>query len=158
MFLGRGLRVVRARPFNHVGPGQVDDFVVAALARRMVEAELDNGKGRCESATSPLPGTSPTFATSCGPTGCSRSTVTPARPTTSVRDRAVSISALAEQMAAMLSCEVRLVEDPELFRPVEVPVLVGDASKLVAATGWHPAMELATTLSDVLDYWRARLG
>ena len=39
-FLGRGLRVIRARPFNHVGPGQADDFVVSALARRMVEAEL----------------------------------------------------------------------------------------------------------------------
>ncbi len=42
-FLGRGLRVVRARAFNHVGPGQLDDFVVSALARRMVEAELHNG-------------------------------------------------------------------------------------------------------------------
>ena len=42
-FLGRGLRVIRARPFNHVGPGQTDDFVVSALARRMVEAELNKG-------------------------------------------------------------------------------------------------------------------
>jgi GDP-4-dehydro-6-deoxy-D-mannose reductase len=61
-------------------------------------------------------------------------------------------------MAGLLSCEVRFVEDPDLFRPVEVPVLVGDASKLVAATGWHPTIELATTLSDVLDYWRRRLA
>ena len=157
MFLGRGLRVVRARPFNHVGPGQADDFVVAALARRMVEAELNDG----------------------GPVRVGN--LTACRDFTDVRDvvrayrllavkgeageaynicsgQAVSISALAEQMAAMLSCEVTFVQDPELFRPVEVPVLVGDASKLVAATRWHPAMELATTLSDVLDYWRARLA
>jgi GDP-4-dehydro-6-deoxy-D-mannose reductase len=60
-------------------------------------------------------------------------------------------------MAGLLSCEVTFVQDPELFRPVEVPVLVGDASKLVAATGWHPSIELATTLSDVIDYWRGRL-
>ena len=45
-FLGRGLRVVRARPFNHVGPGQADDFVVSALARRMVEAELGQDRHR----------------------------------------------------------------------------------------------------------------
>ena len=156
-FLGRGLRVVRARAFNHAGPGQVDDFVVSALARRMVEAELD-GSGTVQVGN-----------------------LAAARDFTDVRDvvrayrllatngvageaynvcsgTAVSIAALAAQMAGLLSCEVRFVQDPQLFRPVEVPVLVGDASKLVAATGWHPTIELATTLSDVLDYWRQRLA
>ena len=156
-YLGRGLPVVRARAFNHVGPGQVDDFVVAALARRMVEAELRNG-GTVKVGN-----------------------LTASRDFTDVRDvvrayrllatdgaageaynvcsgRAISIADLAAQMAAMLSCEVSFVQDPELFRPVEVPVLVGDASKLVAATGWQPTIELATTLSDVLDYWRGRLS
>ncbi|MGH9304938.1 MAG: GDP-mannose 4,6-dehydratase, partial [Acidimicrobiales bacterium] len=32
--LGRGLPVIRVRPFNHVGPGQADTFVVSGLARR----------------------------------------------------------------------------------------------------------------------------
>src|SRR5579875_681286 len=41
--LGRGVEVVRARPFNHVGPGQGDSFVVSALARRIVEAERSGG-------------------------------------------------------------------------------------------------------------------
>lgn len=61
-------------------------------------------------------------------------------------------------MAGLLSYEVKLIEDPDLFRPVEVPVLVGDASKLVAATSWDPEIALSTTLSDVLDYWRLRLA
>ena len=39
-FLGRGLEVVRARPFNHTGPGQGPGFVVPALARQVVEASL----------------------------------------------------------------------------------------------------------------------
>jgi GDP-4-dehydro-6-deoxy-D-mannose reductase len=72
--------------------------------------------------------------------------------------RAISIAELAEQMAGLLSYEVKLIEDPDLFRPVEVPVLVGDASKLVAATSWDPEIALSTTLSDVLDYWRLRLA
>ncbi|MGA2804502.1 MAG: GDP-mannose 4,6-dehydratase [Acidimicrobiales bacterium] len=156
-YLGRGLRVVRARAFNHVGPGQVDDFVVAALARRMVEAELRKG-GEVKVGN-----------------------LTASRDFTDVRDvvrayrllalygaageaynvcsgRAISIADLASQMAGMLSCEVSFVTDPELFRPVEVPVLVGDSSKLVAATGWQPTIALAKTLSDVLEYWRGRLA
>jgi len=155
-FLGRGLRVVRARPFNHVGPGQSDDFVVSALARRMVEAELDKvGTVRVGNLAA-------------------------SRDFTDVRDvvrayrllatsgaggeaynvcsgKAISIAALAEQMAGLLSCEVKLVEDPALFRPVEVPVLVGNCSKLEAATAWHPEIDLTTTLADVVEYWRRRL-
>lgn len=156
-FLGRGLRVVRARPFNHVGPGQADSFVVSALARRMVEAELNK-----------------TGVVQVGNLAASRDF-------TDVRDvvrayrllaekatggeaynvcsgRAISIAELAEQMLALLSYEVELVEDPSLFRPVDVPVLLGDASKLVSATGWRPEMALATTLADVLEYWRAQLS
>ena len=156
-FLGKGLRVVRARPFNHVGPGQSDDFVVSALARRMVEAEL-------------------------GKLGTVRvGNLAASRDFTDVRDvvrayrlladsglggeaynvcsgKAISIAALAEQMAGLLSCEIKLVEDPALFRPVEVPVLVGDCSKLEAATGWHPEIGLTKTLTDVVEYWRQRLA
>ena len=36
---GRGLPVVIARPFNHIGPGQSDRFVCSAFARQIAEAE-----------------------------------------------------------------------------------------------------------------------
>jgi GDP-4-dehydro-6-deoxy-D-mannose reductase len=156
-FLGKGLRVIRARPFNHVGPGQSDSFVVSALARRMVEAEQDKAS-----------------VVRVGNLGASRDF-------TDVRDvvrayrmlatkgvageaynvcsgQAITIAALAKQMAELLPYEVKLVEDPELFRPVEVPVLIGDASKLRSTTGWEPTAELTRTLSEVLDYWRERLA
>ena len=37
-WLGRGLEVIRARPFNHTGPGQRPDFVVPGLARQVAAA------------------------------------------------------------------------------------------------------------------------
>lgn len=156
-FLGRGLRVVRARPFNHVGPGQSEDFVVSALARRMVEAEI-SGTGTVRVGN-----------------------LAAKRDFTDVRDvvrayrllaeaggggevynicsgRAVAVSELAEEMLALLETRVELVEDPELLRPVDVPVLLGDASKLAGLTGWRPERRLRETLADVLAYWRGRLG
>jgi len=42
--LGHGLPVIRARAFNHVGPGQAAAFAVSALAKRIVEAERVGGK------------------------------------------------------------------------------------------------------------------
>jgi GDP-4-dehydro-6-deoxy-D-mannose reductase len=37
--VSHGLRIVRVRPFNHLGPGQSDRFVASAFARQIVEAE-----------------------------------------------------------------------------------------------------------------------
>ena len=67
-----GLDIVRARPFNHAGPGQLPIFIVSSLARQAAEARL-SGARRCASspATPTRAATSPTSATSSAPTGCS---------------------------------------------------------------------------------------
>jgi GDP-4-dehydro-6-deoxy-D-mannose reductase len=46
----------------------------------------------------------------------------------------------------------------ELSRPVDVPILVGDPTKLVAATGWEPEFALADTLDAVLEAARRAHG
>jgi GDP-4-dehydro-6-deoxy-D-mannose reductase len=154
-FLGRGLDVVRARPFNHIGPGQADIFVVSALARRIVEAERAGG----------------------GPIAVGN--LAAARDFTDVRDvvrayRLLATSGAAGEVYNVCSGVARQVEelfkiliahssvavepreDPELFRPIDVPMLVGDNSRLVDLTGWRPEIDLSQTLVAVLDYWRAR--
>ena len=37
------------------------------------------------------------------------------------------------------------------MRPADIPHLVGDATKLRAATGWNPRRTLDDILRDVLD-------
>jgi GDP-4-dehydro-6-deoxy-D-mannose reductase len=153
--LGRGLDVVRARPFNHIGPGQADIFVVSALARRIVDAERAGGGS------------------------IAVGNLAAARDFTDVRDvvRAYRLlatngvagevynvcSGVARQveelfkvLIAQASVPVEAREDPDLFRPVDVPMLVGDNSRLVDLVGWHPEIDLAQTLVAVLDYWRER--
>jgi GDP-4-dehydro-6-deoxy-D-mannose reductase len=156
-YLGRGLDVVRARPFNHVGPGQADTFVVSALARRIVEAERS---GQSEISVGNLEA---------------------ARDFTDVRDvvrayrllalhgapggvynvcsgSATSIFSLLNELIGLAHCSLSTVEDPSLFRPLDVPVLVGDCAALRALTGWHPEIPRASTLEDVLADWRLRLN
>jgi GDP-D-mannose dehydratase len=43
-----------------------------------------------------------------------------------------------------------------LFRPVDVPVFLGDASLLRSTTGWAPSIPFAVTLADMFEYWRSR--
>jgi len=69
----------------------------------------------------------------------------------------VSIAEVARQLVGLATADIELVPDPELLRPVDVPVFVGDASRLRAVTGWEPEIPFNTTLADMLDHWRARL-
>ena len=154
-FLGRGLEVVRARPFNHVGPGQGDTFVVAALARRIAEIERSGGGSI--------------------PVG----NLAAARDFTDVRDvvrayrllaqfgvagevynvcsgDARTIQELFDILISNAEVPIRTHNDPELFRPIDVPVLIGDSTKIAELCGWKPEIELDETLAAVLEDWRQR--
>jgi GDP-4-dehydro-6-deoxy-D-mannose reductase len=69
--------------------------------------------------------------------------------------RDVAISEVADQLLALAHADLSLVIDPDLVRPVDVPVLRGDAGLLREATGWEASIPLATTLADVLSSWEA---
>jgi GDP-4-dehydro-6-deoxy-D-mannose reductase len=151
---GYGQPVLVVRPFNHIGPGQSPNFAVPALAKRIVEARRA-GVGTLRVGT-----------------------LTTRRDFTDVRDvvvayrllslhgtagtvynvcsgRDVAISEVADELLALAGAELELVTDPDLVRPVDVPVLRGDAGLLHATTGWAPTIPLATTLADVLASWEA---
>ena len=48
------------------------------------------------------------------------------------------MSEVAEQLLELAGADLALETDPDLVRPVDVPVLRGDAGRLRAATGWQP--------------------
>jgi GDP-4-dehydro-6-deoxy-D-mannose reductase len=155
-FLGHGLGVIRVRPFNHLGPGQSEQFVAPALAARIVRAER------------------------AGDTAITVGNLSARRDFTDVRDivrayrllmergapgevynvcsgRDLSIQYLADHLVSLATRPIELRPDPELMRPADLPVLRGDASKLRAATGWAPEIPIEQTLADLLDELRQRL-
>ncbi|HVB06877.1 MAG TPA: GDP-mannose 4,6-dehydratase [Acidimicrobiales bacterium] len=152
-FLGRGLPVVRARPFNHVGPGQSDAFVVSALALRVVEAERAGGG---EVRVGNL-GAARDFTDVRDVVRAYRLLVTEGEAggvynVCSGRPR--TIASLLEGLIARSPAEIRAVVDPALFRPVDIPLLSGSGKRLEALTGWRPEIDLERTLDDVLAAYR----
>lgn len=144
-----GQRIVIARPFNHVGPGQSPNFFVPAMASRMVAA-VREGRGEI-------------------PVG----NLTSRRDFLDVRDvvaayrllieRGVSgevyniasgvdrsMSDIAHDIRALIDSSLIFVTDESLMRPVDVPVLRGDSQKINAATGWSPRWSWSDTLADVV--------
>jgi GDP-4-dehydro-6-deoxy-D-mannose reductase len=53
---------------------------------------------------------------------------------------------------------IAVQEDPSRLRPSDVPVLLGDATRIRRAVGWKPERPFEQTLRDVLDYWRRRVA
>jgi GDP-4-dehydro-6-deoxy-D-mannose reductase len=151
-----GLDVVCVRAFNHTGPGQSPRFLVPAIAVRIARAEHERAD-----------------AIAIG-------NLDPVRDYSDVRDvvrayrllvghgeagvvynvcsgRGVSVADIARGLVARATRPLRLTVDPSLVRATDVPVLVGDATRLVAATGWQPEIPLDQTLDDVLEDARAAI-
>ncbi len=152
---GYGLDVVRARSFNHLGPGQSDRFVASAIAHRIVESETSGADsvriGNLDARRD--------FTDVRDVVRAYRLLMTSARPgevynVCSGVDRA--IREIADMLIGLARRPLSLDPDPDLIRPVDLMVVRGDPSKIRSATGWQPRIPIETTLTDVLRYWRSR--
>ena len=160
-----GAGVVLTRSFNHTGVGQHPSFVVPALARRIVEAAAEPaGSG----GTKQRGGEVRVGNLSAQRDLLDVEDVVRAYRVLSLRGAAgqaynvcsgsaVAIEEVARRLAELSGTELRLVVDPELVRDVDVPLVVGDSSRL-RARGWQPQVALGETLRRVLDDQRRSLA
>lgn len=54
--------------------------------------------------------------------------------------------------------EIQIFTDPERLRPIDADLQVPDCRKFKLHTGWEPQISFETTMHDLLDYWRDRVG
>jgi GDP-4-dehydro-6-deoxy-D-mannose reductase len=139
--------IVRSRSFSHTGPG-AETCRAASPGRSAVEA----AGGGPSSMSEPRGVGIATCATSWGPLVPERGDPGGVATCTAA---ASGRELLRSSSTADIDVEIRL--ESERLRPSDVPALVGDPSKLKAATGWEPAIPLEETLSDLLQHWREKL-
>ena len=53
--------------------------------------------------------------------------------------------------------KIEVEVDQSRLRPVDVPVIEADISKLCECTGWKREISLEQTIEETLDYWRKEL-
>ncbi len=154
-FLAHRQSVITVRPFNHIGPGQTPEFAVPALTKRMVDAER---KGADSIPVGNLSARRD-FTDVRDVVRAYRMLIESGEPGTIYNvcsGRDVEIKEIADELLALTGASLEFETDPALMRPVEVPVLRGDPTRLQSATGWEPKISLGETLADVLAYWRER--
>lgn len=155
--LAFGMRVIRARPFNHFGPGQDDRFVVSNFARQIAQIEL----GRVEPVV--LTGNLDAKRDFLDVRDVVRAyrllvvSGVAGEVYNVARGAAISIGDILSSLIASASLAIEVRQDPTRLRPSDTPVLYGDASRLRQATGWAATYELDRSLLDTLNYWRELL-
>jgi GDP-4-dehydro-6-deoxy-D-mannose reductase len=156
---GEGLRLLRLRPFNHTGPGQLPHFVVPAFASQI--ARIEAGLAPPELLTGAL---------------------TPERDFLDIRDvcaayalaiarfdelpgntilniasgQPVPIGTVLAQLLALAKVPIAAREDASRLRRVEIIRAAGDAAAARRLLGWAPRFRLTETLASVLADWRAQ--
>jgi GDP-4-dehydro-6-deoxy-D-mannose reductase len=65
-----------------------------------------------------------------------------------------ALSEVIETYRRLSPVPVPLWTDPQLVRPIDEPIRVGDPARVVAL-GWQPMRRLADTLAEIVAYWRA---
>ena len=150
-----GMDIVRVRAFNHIGPGQSPIFVISDFCRQVALLEKNNGASVMKVGN-----------------------LAAKRDFTDVRDvvrayillcekgqkgefynvgsgSAVSIKELLDKILSHSRKKISVETDHEKFRPIDLPIIEADISKLVKDTGWRPEHKLDDTILETLNYWRS---
>lgn len=152
------MEVIMVRAFNHIGPEQSSIFVVSDFCRQVAEIEMHMRE--------PIMYVGNLAAK---------------RDFTDVRDvvrayalliekgiagetynvgsgRAYEIREILQKIVSMSEVEIEIRIDSNKIRPVDVPIIEADITKIREITGWKPSFTLEQTISETLDYWRKKLG
>lgn len=152
-----GLNIIRVRPFNHIGPGQSDQFATAAFAKKI--AEIEKGKREPVLTVGSLD---------------SKKDFTDVLDMVSAyvmlmqkgiagevynigSGKSYKMSDILNILLSFTTVKIKIETDPDLLRPSDNPELVCDNTKIHELTGWSPQIPLEKTLRDILEYWRGEI-
>jgi GDP-4-dehydro-6-deoxy-D-mannose reductase len=149
-----GLRCVRLRPFNHIGPGQPSNFVLPAFARQIARIRAGLGPpvikvGNLSVQRDFLDVRDVARAY----VATLQRTLEPGTILNVASGRLHSIGELLQRLIDLSGVKIRIEQDPTLMRPNDLPVLLGDASAARDALGWTPVHDCFQTLEALLSYW-----
>lgn len=152
----RGLRILVARSFNLVGPGQAPEFVVPNFCTQV--AEMKCGRSREDVLHVGNLDVERDFTDVRDGVRAFRMMMeleNPAGAYNVASGEPVSIRRILEWILDEAGCHPEIVSDPDRRRSGEVPVIRGDAELLRRETGWRPERDIEDSVREVYR-WVAR--
>ncbi len=156
-YLSNDLPILRARPFNHLGPGQKRGFVAPDFAYQIAQIEAGSqepvmkvGSLSAERDFSDVRDVVRAYA-------LIMARGTPGEAYNIASGVTRPVQKLLDTLLAFSDAKVAVKTETGLLRPNSFSRTWGDAAKLRAETGWQPTITFEQTLHDVLDDYRQRV-
>lgn len=156
-FKSKGLRVIRCRAFNHMGPRQVPNFAPPAFARQIAEIEAGIKKdnvmhvGSLEAQRDFLDVRDVAAAYEI----ISEKGM-PGEAYNICSGKAIKIQEILDTLIGLSKVKIVVARDPSKMRRGDVKLIYGDNSKL-KALGWSQKHDIKESLKTLLDYWRKKV-
>lgn len=149
--------IIRARPFNHIGPGQSEGFAATAFAMQIarIEAKLQPPQIRVGNLQAQRDFTDVRDIVRAYHLLITHGQIGEAYNIAS--GHSITIATLLDTLIALSQVDVEIVVETDRLRPIDVSVLNASCEKLHKATQWSPTYPLETTLRDVLEDCRQRV-
>ncbi len=158
--LPRTTRLIIARPFNHTGPGQRDDFVLPSFARQiaLIEAGLQPPQllvGNLEARRDFLDVNDVVTAYVAL---LSKAAELPSHCIVNIASGLPRrIHDFLDLLRGMSKRPFDVTVDPARLRHVDLPVAYAQPTLLTSLTGWVPRYGIDQTLSNLLDHERSKV-
>lgn len=151
------MELMMVRAFNHVGPAQAPMFVVSDFCKQVAEIEkglrepmmrVGNLAARRDFTDVRDVVRAYVQLIQCGKPG----------ETYNVGSgHARAIQEILDMIISQAKISIKVEVDPNKLRPVDVPIIEADITKLQQLTGWKPEIPLEQTIQETLDYWRVQV-
>ncbi len=155
-FAEAGLDVIRARPWNHTGPGQTDGYVASSFARQLAEMALGAREpvlrvGNLDAVRDFLD-----VADVVDAYARLLDRKVPRGAYNIATGIPVRIAELLDHLTARAGLRPKIEVDASRYRADRASV--GDATRLRRTTRWAPQIPLADTLARLFDTWLRQLS
>lgn len=152
-----GLKIIRTRAFNHEGPRRGHAFITSNFALQVARIEAGHREpviyvGNLKSQRDFTDVRDMVRAYWLATEKC-----TPGEVYNICYGKAWYMQEVLDFYLSKSKVKIRVEVDPDRLRPADVPLLLGDNTKFVEATGWKPEIPIEKTFQDTLDFWRERV-
>jgi len=151
-----GLDVVILRPFSHTGPGQAPNFIFPKVASGIAEIERGRREPVIEMGNLAVRRDYTDVRDIVRAYSLALEHCRPGESYNVTSGRPIVLKQGVEYLASLARTRVTIKSSEAQFRAHDIPILTGDPTKFLAATGWRPEIPFDQTLADLLEYYRAR--
>lgn len=150
---GYDLDIVLTRSFNHIGPRQKDIFVISSFVKKIIEIKHKKAEPKITTGNLDI-----------------------IRDFLDVRDvvrayydilhngrkgeiynicsgEGTSLRKIITMISDIVGVDIETITDPNLVRPNDNKIIIGDNTKIKSEINWKPEISLERSLGDIVKYW-----